>query len=61
MALVHSALAVAVVFPIIGTVVNGAWQTRQRLQTADGSKSKIPPVVGPEHLKLGRLLTGAIV
>ena len=61
MALVHSALAVAVVFPIIGTVVNGAWQTRQRLQTADGSQSKIPPVVGPEHLKLGRLLTGAIV
>ncbi len=62
MALVHPAIAVAVVFPIIGTVVNAAWQTRQRrLQTADGGKSKIPPVVGPEHLKLGRLLTGAIV
>lgn len=62
MALVHPTLAVAVVFPIIGTVVSAAWQTRQRrLQTADGSKSKIPPVVGPEHLKMGRLLTGAIV
>ena len=62
MALVHPAIAVAVVFPIIGTVVNAAWQTRQRrLQTADGGKSKIPPVVGPEHLKLGQLLTGAIV
>jgi len=62
MALVHPVLAVALVFPIIGTVVNAAWQTRQRrLQTADGGKSKIPPVVGPEHLKLGRLLTGAIV
>ena len=37
MALVHPAIAVAVVFPIIGTVVNAAWQTRQRrLQVADG-------------------------
>ena len=62
MALVHPAIAVAVVFPIIGTVVNAAWQTRQRrLQVADGGKSKIPPVVGTEHLKLGQLLTGAIV
>jgi hypothetical protein len=62
MALVHPAIAVAVVFPIIGTVVNAAWQTRQRrLQVASGDKSKIPPTVGPEHLKLGRLLTGAIV
>lgn len=63
MGLVHPALAVGVVFPIIGMVVNLAWQTRQRrLQTKDkGSKSKIPPIVGPEHLKLGRWLTGWVV
>ncbi|WP_333268175.1 MULTISPECIES: DUF4079 family protein [unclassified Microcoleus] len=40
-ALVHPVLAVAVVFPIIGTVVNAAWQTRQRrLQVASDGKSK---------------------
>lgn len=42
--------------------LNMAWQARQRrLQTVDGGKSKIPPVVGPEHLKLGRVLAGAVV
>ncbi|MGL5080177.1 MAG: DUF4079 domain-containing protein [Microcoleaceae cyanobacterium] len=63
MALIHPALAVGVVFPIIGIVVNFAWQTRQRrLQTSEaGSKSKIPPVVGQEHVKLGRWLTGSVV
>lgn len=60
--LIHPLLAVTVIFPIIGMVANFAWQTRQRrLQTADKSKSKIPPTVGSEHMKLGRLLTGAVV
>lgn len=60
--LMHPAIAVAVVFPLIGMTLNMAWQTRQRrLQTVDGGKSKIPPVVGPEHLKLGRALAGAVV
>jgi hypothetical protein len=61
-ALIHPVLAVVVVFPIIGIVVNFAWQTRQRrLQTASGGKSQIPPVVGREHVQLGRWLTGAVV
>lgn len=61
-ALIHPAIAVAVVFPLIGMVVNFAWQTRQRrLQTNAEAKSKIPPVVGPEHLKLGRVLSGSVV
>lgn len=61
-ALIHPILAVLVVFPIIGMVVNLAWQTRQRrLQTASGTKSQIPPVVGREHVRLGRWLTGAVV
>lgn len=60
--ILHPAIAVAVVFPIVGMVANMALQTRKRrLQTADGGKSKIPPVVGPEHLKLGRVLAGAVV
>ena len=61
-ALIHPAIAVTVVFPLIGMVVNFAWQTRQRrLQTAEQGKSKIPPIVGREHLNLGRWLTGAVV
>ena len=60
--LIYAALAVVVVFPIIGIVINLAWQTRQRiLKTADKSKSKIPPVVGVEHQKIGNWLTGSVV
>jgi hypothetical protein len=56
----HPMLAVVVVYPLIGVVVRLAWQTRQRrLGTGDG-KSKIPPGVGPDHLQLGRWLTGSV-
>ncbi len=60
--LLHPVLAITIVFPIIGIVINKAWQTRQRrLQTAEGGKSKIPPIVGQEHVQLGRWLTGSVV
>lgn len=60
--LINPALAVIIVFPLIGTAVNLASQSRQRrLQTANKGKSKIPPVAGPEHRCLGELLTGAVV
>lgn len=60
--LFHPALAVVFVFPLIGIVVHYAWQTRQRrLQSKEGGKSKIPPVVGAEHVKLGRWLSNAVV
>ena len=60
--LIHPAIAVILVFPIIGIVSNFAWQTRQRrLAIKDGKKSKIPSVVGREHVKLGRWLTGSVV
>jgi MFS family permease len=60
--LLHPAIAVIVVFPLIGIVVNRALQVRQRrLQTVATGKSKIPPVVGQEHVQLGRWLTGAVV
>lgn len=62
LALIHPILAIIVVFPILGIVTHLAWQTRQRrLQTVSGGKSQIPPVVGREHVKLGRWLTGAVV
>ena len=60
--LIHPALAVMFVFPLIGIVVNFAWQTRQRrLQTLAGNKSKIPPVVGKEHKEFGDWLTSSVV
>ena len=60
--LLHPAIAVTVVFPLIGMVIRMAWQTRQRrLEVKAANKSKIPPVVGQEHLHLGRWLTGAVV
>jgi ABC-type sugar transport system permease subunit len=60
--LLHPAIAVFFVFPLIGIVVNFAWATRQRrLQSLSGGKSKIPPIVGQEHVQLGRWLTGAVV
>ncbi|GAB4179669.1 MAG: DUF4079 domain-containing protein [Coleofasciculaceae cyanobacterium] len=62
LALIHPAIAVSVVFPLIGNVVNRSLKTRQRrLETAAGGKSKIPPVVGQEHLQSGRILAGAVV
>ncbi|AFZ44570.1 hypothetical protein PCC7418_2423 [Halothece sp. PCC 7418] len=61
--LLHPALAVIVVFPLIGIVVNFAWATRQRrLQIKAGNKkSKIPPVVGRDHVQLGKWLSASVV
>lgn len=61
LSLIHPTLAVAVVFPLLGMVSYFAWQTRQRRLADKGSKTKIPPTVGPEHLKLGRWLSNAVV
>lgn len=60
--LIHPLLAIAFVFPLLGIVVNHAWQTRQRrLVSAQGGKSTIPPTVGAAHLRLGRWLSNAVV
>ena len=62
LALLHPALAIIVVFPLIGIVLNRALLTRQRrLQVADGEKSKIPPVVGSEHVAIGNWLSRSVV
>ena len=58
--LIHPILAVTVVFPLIGMVTYFATQTRQRrLAVQAKEKSKIPPVVGKEHVNLGKILTSA--
>ena len=60
--LIHPAIAVVFVFPLIGNVVNLAWAARQRrLQTKAKVKSKIPAVSGAEHKRLGDWLTGSVV
>lgn len=61
-ALIHPAIAVVVLFPLIGIVVNLAWKTRQRrIQAATEGKSNISPLVGAEHVELGRWLSGLVV
>ncbi len=61
--IIHPAIAVIFVFPLIGIVSYFAWQTRQRrLQTlTENKKSKIPPVVGREHVSIGRWLSSSVV
>lgn len=61
-ALIHPAIAVIVVFPLIGIVTHRSWLVRQRrLQTIDGEKSKIPPIVGSEHVEVGNWLSISVV
>lgn len=62
LALLHPAIAIIVVFPLIGIVMNRALLTRQRrLEVVDGQKSKIPPVVGSEHVAIGNWLSRSVV
>jgi hypothetical protein len=61
-ALLHPAIAVVVVFPLLGIVLNRALLTRERrLAMKVGEKSKIPPIVGTEHVAIGRYLSMAVV
>jgi FtsH-binding integral membrane protein len=61
-ALLHPAIAVTVVFPLLGIVLHRALLTRQRrLITKAGGKSKIPPVVGTEHVETGKYLSASVV
>ncbi|MEO0488414.1 MAG: DUF4079 domain-containing protein [Cyanobacteria bacterium P01_A01_bin.123] len=60
--LLHPAIAVAVVFPLIGIVTYFSLQTRQRrLKAAAKEKTKIAPTVGLEHVQVGRWLAGSVV
>ncbi|MEB3250116.1 MAG: DUF4079 domain-containing protein [Merismopediaceae bacterium] len=61
-ALLHPAIAIIVVFPLLGIVLNRALLTRQRRLTIKaGEKSKIPPVVGAEHVAIGNYLSIAVI
>jgi hypothetical protein len=53
----HPALAVVLVYPLLGLVLRLAQQTRQRRV----QKLKLPPSVGGEHVDFGRWLAAAVV
>lgn len=55
--ILHPALAVAVVYPLVGIVARLGWQTRER--RVDGAK--LPPSTGREHSDLGRWLALSVV
>ncbi len=60
--IIHPALTIIFVFPLIGIVSYYSWLTRQRrLQVLQGNKSKIPPISGREHVKIGRWLSSSVV
>jgi Protein of unknown function (DUF4079) len=60
--LIHPTIAVIIVFPLLGIVLYQAWLTRtRRLALKDGQKSQIPPSAGTEHVRIGRLLSAAVV
>ncbi|MGF1588025.1 MAG: DUF4079 domain-containing protein [Pleurocapsa sp.] len=60
-ALIHPVLAVTFVFPLVGIVTYFAWQTRQRRLESKQGKSKIPAMVGREHVQVGRWLATSVV
>lgn len=60
--LLHPMIGASFVLPLIGIVTYFSVQTRQRrLATAAKEKTKIAPVVGQEHVKLGKVMTTAVV
>lgn len=60
--LIHPILVIVGVFPLIGIVSYFAWETRQRrLAIKAGDKSKIPPLVGKNHVEIGKKLSTAVV
>jgi Protein of unknown function (DUF4079) len=60
--LLHPTMAVVIVFPLLGIVLYQAWLTRsRRLSLKAGQKSSVPPTSGPEHVRVGRILSAAVV
>ena len=55
--ILHPALAVVLIYPLIGMVMRLAWQTRQRRV----AQVKHPPMVGRDHSDLGRWLAAGVV
>lgn len=60
--LLHPFLAVTWVMPLIGVATYFAIQTRQRRQAVNTKeKTRLSPLVGTEHVRVGRWLAGSVV
>jgi hypothetical protein len=64
--LIHPILAITFIFPLLGLTVARSWETRQRrlqllIPKEEGGGSKIPAIVGREHLDYGKLLSAGVV
>jgi hypothetical protein len=60
--LIHPIFAIILVYPLIGIATYFAWLTRQRrLEINSEEQSKIPPLVGRDHVQMGKWLSGAVV
>ena len=60
--LLHPVLAVVWVMPLVGVATYFAIQTRQRRQAMNAkAKTRINPLVGTEHVRVGRWLAGSVV
>jgi hypothetical protein len=55
--LLHPAMAVVLIYPLLGVVLRLAWQTRQRRL----NQAKAPASTGTEHADLGRWLAMGVV
>ncbi|NJM48626.1 MAG: DUF4079 domain-containing protein [Alkalinema sp. RU_4_3] len=62
MLLLHPTIAIVTIFPLLGIVLYQALLTRKRrLSLKDGQKTPIPATSGPEHVRLGRILSLSVV
>ncbi len=60
--LLHPTIAIVIIFPLLGIVLYQAWLTRsRRLSLKAGTTSPIPANSGGEHVRIGRILSGAVV
>jgi len=58
--LIHPTIAVVIVFQLLGIVLYQAWLTQtRRLALKDGQKSLVLATFGTEHVRMGRIFSGA--
>jgi Protein of unknown function (DUF4079) len=58
--LLHPVLAIIVVFPLLGIVIQRGWQVRQK-RTNKTDEIKSSPSIGKEHVQIGRCLVVATI
>lgn len=60
--LMHPAIAIVWVLPLVGIATRYALQTRERRLAAKAKvKTKLPPTIGLEHVTMGRWLAASVI